>query len=87
MRDRCDLCLPVEVGLEQGELAADLDGVQHHQVELFSVSWLTDVPLDRRGRVLEGDAVTGHAHLNLLLPLDDLCDGLHPLPHRLTCSM
>ena len=87
MRDRCDLLLPVEVGLEQGELAANLDGVQHHQVELFSVSWLTDVPLDRRRRVLEGDAVTGHAHLNLLLPLDDLCDGLHPLPHRLTCSM
>lgn len=66
--------LPVEVGLEQGELAGDLDGVQRHEVELLGVSWFTDVPLDGRGRILEGDAVTGHAHLHLLLPLDDLSD-------------
>lgn len=66
--------LPVEVGLEQGELAGDLDGVQGHEVKLLSVSWFTDVPLDWRRGVLEGDAVTGHTHLHLLLPLDDLSD-------------
>lgn len=76
--------LPVEVGLEQGELTGDLDGVQGHEVEGLRVSWLTDVPLDGRRRVLEGDAVTGNTRLNLQLPLDDLSDGLHPLSHRLT---
>lgn len=77
---------PVEVGLQQSELAADLDGVQRHQVERLAVPRLADVPLDRRRQVLEGDAVAGRAHLHLLLPHDDLGDGLHPLPHRLACS-
>lgn len=77
---------PVEVGLQQGELAADFDGVQRHQVERLAVAWLADVPLDRRRKVLEGDAVAGRAHLHLLLPHDNLGDRLHPLPHRLACS-
>lgn len=66
--------LPVEVRLEQGELSANLNGVQRHEVKLLGVSWFTDVPLDWGGGVLEGDAVTGQTHLNLLLPLDDLSD-------------
>lgn len=76
--------LPVEVGLKQGKLAGDLDGVQRHEVKRLRVSWFTDVPLDWRRRVLEGDAVAGHAHLHLLLPLDNLSDRLHPLSHCLT---
>lgn len=60
--------------------------MQRHQVERLAVSGLADVPLDRRRQVLEGDAVAGRAHLHLLLPHDDLGDGLHPLPHRLACS-
>lgn len=58
--------------------------MESHEVELLSVPLFTDVPLDGRRRVLEGDAVIGQAHLNQLLPLDDLSDGLHPLPHGLT---
>ena len=54
--------LPVEVGLEQGELSGDLYGVEGHEVELLGVSRFTDVPLDGRRRVLEGDAVTGNTH-------------------------
>lgn len=66
--------LPVKVGLEQGELAGDFDGVQGHKVEVLSVSGFADVPFDGRRGILEGDAVTRHAHLDLLLPLDDLGD-------------
>lgn len=66
--------LPVEVGLEQCQLAADLDWMKGHEIELLTVSWFTEVPLNWRGGVLESDAVTGHAHLHLFLPLDDLCD-------------
>lgn len=81
----CARVLPVEVGLEQRELSGDLDGVQGHEVKVVSVSWFADVPFDWWRRVLErDDAGTRPAHLHLLLPLDDLGDRLHPLPHCFT---
>lgn len=77
---------PVELGFEQRELSGDLDGVEGHQVEGVHLARPADVPLDGRGRALEGDAVADAVGLRLQLPLDDLVDGLHPLPHRLACG-
>lgn len=77
---------PVELGLEEGELAGDLYGMEGHQVEGVHLARPADVPLDGRGRALEGDVVTDAVGLRLQLPLDDLVDGLHPLPHRLACK-
>ena len=54
-----------------------------HEVEGVQLPRPADVPLDERGRALEGDAVADAVGLRLQLPLDDLVDGLHPLPHRL----
>lgn len=77
---------PVELGLKKGELAGDLYGMEGHQVEGVHLARSADVPLDGRGRALEGDVVTDTVGLRLQLPLDDLVDGLHPLPHRLACK-
>lgn len=79
--------LPEEIRLQQCELPRNLNGVKCHQVKLVNISWFADVPFDWRRRVLEGDAMTGHIHLHLLLPLYNLCDRLHPLPHRLPCNI
>lgn len=76
---------PVELGLKQRELASDLDGVEGHQVEVVHLARPAEVPLDRRGRALEGDAVADAVGLRLQLPLDDLVNGLHPLSHGLAC--
>lgn len=54
-----------------------------HELERVHLSGSADVPLDGRGRALKGDVVTDAVGLRLQLPLDDLVDGLHPLPHRL----
>lgn len=40
------VCVPVEVRLEQRELASDLDGVKGHQVKLLDLARFADVPLD-----------------------------------------
>lgn len=66
--------LPEEIRLEQCELPCNLNRVKRHQIKLFNISWFADVPFSWRGRVLEGNAVTGHIHLNLLLSLYNLCD-------------
>lgn len=54
-----------------------------HEVKGVSLAQAADVPLDGRGRALEGDVVADPVRLSLHLPLDDLVDRLHPLPHRL----
>lgn len=77
---------PVELRLQQRELAGDLDGVEGHQVEVVHLARPAQVPLDGRGRALEGDAVADAVGLRLQLPLDDLVDGLHPLAHGLACG-
>lgn len=76
---------PIQLGLEQRELTGDLDGVEGHQVEAVHLARPAEVPLDGRGRALKGDAVADTVGLRLQLPLDDLVNGLHPLPHRLAC--
>lgn len=55
--------------------------MEGHQVEGVHLARPADVPLDGRWRALEGDAVADAVGLRLQLPLDDLVDGLHPLPH------
>lgn len=75
---------PVQVGLDQRELASDLDGVEGHEVKLLHLARRADVPLDGRRRALEGDVVADAVQLSLQLPPDDLVDGLHPLPHGFT---
>lgn len=60
--------------------------MEGHQVEGVHLARPADVPLDGWGRALEGDAVADAIGLRLQLPLDDLVDGLHPLPHRLACG-
>jgi len=77
---------PVELGLQQGELPGDLDGVQGHELEGVHLPRAADVPLDGRRRALERDVVAHAVGLRLQLPLDDLVDGLHPLPHGLACG-
>ena len=75
---------PVQLRLEQRELPGDLDGVKGHEVEGLHLPRPADVPLDGGGRRLEGDVVADAVRLRLQLPLDDLIDRLHPLPHRLS---
>lgn len=72
--------LPVEVGLEQGELPGDLDGVQRHQVQRLAVPHAPQVPLQGRWGALKGDVVADSICLGFL-PLDDFSNGFHPLLH------
>lgn len=75
--------LPVELRLDQSELAGDLYGVKGHEFKVLNLAGFADVPLEGRRRALKGDVVTDAVRLDLKLPPDHLIYGLHPLSHRL----